>query len=655
MNPKAVRKYAKELALNAIKDQKADFKNWAIIGDWDHPYKTMVNSKISIPESSNVYYLIWTTTPWTLVANRAIAVNPDLDYTIIRADDNDGSSAYYIVAANLAHQISNFFPGSSTIFTETSIKGSEFVGNTYYQFFDKKEYPILPAEYVTSMSGTGLVHTAPGHGKEDFELCSSYGISPYSPVDDLGGKRLEAFVKGRSQWCISRQRPWGTPIPVFYDSITDEPLMTEKSVDYVISKFKESGGSDAWWNLSTEDLLAPEYKNNGKTYIKKYDTLDVWFDSGTSWTLIADMIPNDDKKFVADVYLEGSDQHRGWFQSSLITSCLVNGISPYKTLFTHGFFLDEQGSKMSKSLGNVMYPSDIIEGVKSDSTNYPGYGVDVLRLWVGMHDTSSDVNVGPQILSNVSTVMRKIRGTFRFLLASLNDFSVEKILPTSSLQQVDIYVLGELSKTIKSIQESFDNYAFYRGMQSLNIFINTTLSSFYIDVIKDRLYADKTDSVSRLSAQTTCHHEDSWDNPEISKNFELVRQSRSIVNNSIEQLRKLKSIGSSLETKVDVYISKESEFQKYISGNDGLSLSDIYIVSRVTVFDISDFNADILNSDVIQIAKSHLVCSDGTKDDFISVAKKSDKHKCPRCWKYTSDSVGSLCSRCEPIVKSIIV
>ncbi|OMJ15559.1 Isoleucine-tRNA ligase [Smittium culicis] len=559
-----------------------------------------INKKFGIPDSSKVFFLIWTTTPWTLIANRAIAVNPDLDYTTIKTLDRNGQDEHYIVSKDLASSLLSLFENQPSISSNPSIKGIELVNHTYYQFFDKKEYSVLPAEYVTSVSGTGLVHTAPGHGKEDYEMCLSFGIAPFSPVDEYGNftseapselvgknvlsdgnlsvleilkenfslvhqadfchilsfplfislltpylyfilnltrstpqwfidvssekdkilksmdrikfvpgsskKRLEAFVKSRSQWCISRQRPWGTPIPVFYDSITDEPLMTEETVEYVIEKFENNGGSGSWWNLSTEELLHPKYLNNGRSYIKRYDTLDVWFDSGTSWTLISYMLSKDNKKFVSDVYLEGSDQHRGWFQSSLVLSCLINGSSPFKTLFTHGFFLDERGSKMSKSLGNVMFPSNIINGVKSDPVNYPGYGVDVLRLWVGMHDTSSDVSIGPQVISKVSLVLRKIRGTFKFLLGSLNDFNPSKIQEYDSLLTVDKFILHELAQTINSVEKSFDNYMFYQGMQTLTIFINTTLSSFYLDVIKDRLYADKKDSFSRLSAQTACHH-----------------------------------------------------------------------------------------------------------------------------------------------------
>ncbi|PVV03872.1 hypothetical protein BB560_001646 [Smittium megazygosporum] len=525
----ALRRHAKNLALNTIKKQKKDFKEWGIIGDWEKPYLTMdidyearelevfkhlmkkgyimrknspvywsPSSKTALAESEleyksdylfgingseNVYFLVWTTTPWTLPANQAIAVNRGFEYTVLENKNESGSPEYYIVASSLAEKMKQLI-------------GDELLNIRYLHHFNGKMYPVLSANYVDSQAGTGLVHTAPGHGKEDYDLCQEHGILPFSPVDDLGnftdeagdlftGKpvleegndsvieflrskrllviqkdyvhsypidwrtkkpviirctpqwfiditdlinptidslrdvkmhpeprvfslslsldkytfntlgrnRLVSFVKNRTQWCISRQRPWGTPIPAFYDVETDEPLLTEKSVDHVIKKFKEGKGSNAWWELETEELLADEYKNNGKKYYRKFDTLDVWFDSGTSWTLLHEKFKSDKGQFVADLYLEGSDQHRGWFQSSLLTSSAVQKVAPFKNLFTHGFLLDENGFKMSKSIGNTVSPSKVING-EGGSSKDQGYGVDVLRLWVGLYDSSNDMQIG---------------------------------------------------------------------------------------------------------------------------------------------------------------------------------------------------------------------------------------------------------------------
>ncbi|PWA00643.1 hypothetical protein BB558_003303 [Smittium angustum] len=837
-DPKTVRKYAEKLARSTVEKQKRDFKEWAIIGDWDNAYKTLdvdfeirelnvfreimkkglifrknspvywspssktalaeseleyddsfisksvyvkyeaekqMNEKFGIPSSEKLYFLIWTTTPWTLPANRGISVNPEMEYIVLGVKNNNETIEHYVVAKELHHKIKEIAGENCFITSNQTLKGKNLDQASYKGIFSDESYSVLLADYVSAATGTGLVHTAPGHGKDDYELCSSLGMDPYSPVDENGNftdsageflsgkfvlgegnetvinhlretgflfhfhdykhsypldwrtkkpiiqrstpqwfidisnikndvleslkkvntvpessrRRLVSFVKSRTQWCISRQRPWGTPIPALFEEGTDEPLMTLESVDYIIEKMKEFNGSSAWWNLEAEELLAPKYRNNGKKYYKRYDTMDVWFDSGTSWTLFPEKIgiKNNDGKFVADVYLEGSDQHRGWFQSSLITSNAIQGVAPYKTLYTHGFLLDENGIKMSKSIGNTVQPSEVINGSNANGNKKPGYGVDVLRLWVGMHDSSSDMQIGPQIISNVSQTMRKIRGTFRFLLSNLNDFGEDKLVPYDNLLPIDKFALDELYKTINSIEKSFDEFMFYQGTHSMIIFINTFLSSLYFDTIKDRLYADHPTSNSRLSAQTTCHHilrnlvtaispitphfsqevfefykphfkefseefsiftskfnntMKEWDNFAISEEWTFLKNIRNVTNQAIEQLRQQKIIGSSLDTVLEIYVEKESSTEKALMNNEKY-LDNFFIVSGVKLLDKNSLNS----TPVYGIAYSEF---QNNKDQCVVIAKKSSMHKCPRCWKLASQSNNQLCHRCETVV-----
>ncbi|PVU93970.1 hypothetical protein BB561_002901 [Smittium simulii] len=740
-----------------------------------------LNLKINIDQDEKLYYLIWTTTSWTLPANKAIAVNPTLEYTLI-SKNSHGLKEHYIVASELANQILEILGDDYSIMTSMKILGNDLVGQEYKHYFSTESHPVLAADYVVSDSGTGLVHTAPGHGKDDFELCSAQKILPYSPVDDLGrftqeagselvGKfvlsdgaekvvqilkerdlivfekdylhsypidwrtkkpiitrstpqwfidiselqnitleniksvkmypesskrRLEAFVKSRTRWCISRQRPWGTPIPVLYETETDEPLCTQSSVEHIIKKFKESNGSNAWWELSSEDLLADEYKNNGKKYYKKYDTMDVWFDSGTSWTLFREKLNTD--KFVADLYLEGSDQHRGWFQSSILTSSAIQKVAPYKNLFTHGFLLDENGYKMSKSIGNTILPSTIIKGSNDKNQAQQAYGVDVLRLWVGLHDSSADIQIGPNVIANVSQTMRKLRGSFRFLLGNLNGFNAESLVSYDSLQYIDKYVLYELYSVMKRIEISFENHVFYQGMQSLVQFVNSTLSSLYFDSIKDRLYADQITSLSRLSAQTTCHYilvnmltalspitphftqevfefykenrkiynnlfsvfqldygcvAEEWNNSEISKEWDFIKKVKTTANHSIETLRQKKIIGGSVEASVKIYVDFNGEFYNILKSNEN-QLENALIVSGVSICDIESFTSDNLENEQVSYSSlADVVNTEDFKGKCIIVASKSKKHKCPRCWKHVCVSENSLCVRCSDAVSSL--
>ncbi|KAJ2613621.1 isoleucine-tRNA ligase [Coemansia sp. RSA 1365] len=779
LDPMEIRKLARNFALKAIEKQTKGFREYAVMGDWANPYltidpayeasqlevfKTMVmrgyiyrqnkpvywspSSRTALAEaeleynddhvSTSVYVkmpltnesvtklgvegsvcaLIWTTTPWTLPANSAIAVHPELEYVLIRitnGGDVCADGTQLLVGKTRLEIISDILPNGADIKIIGSFIGKELEGLTYNSTLRGKECRILLADYVTSDSGTGLVHSAPGHGKEDYEFGLSHGIDAYSPVDDYGrftddagpelaGKevlgegtsaviemltstgqllfqqkfthsypydwrsklpiiqratpqwfanvenlkdgacesikdvvmmpesgrrRLRAFVLGRSEWCISRQRVWGVPIPVFYNAKNGEMLLTEASIDHVIHVFRTQGGSDAWWRLPVEELLPPETRRDGQTYIKGTDTMDVWFDSGSSWRFLKDKAEIKDRR--ADVYLEGSDQHRGWFQSSLLTSNAVRGIAPYKALVTHGFTLDEHGRKMSKSIGNTLEPGLVINGGK-DKKKEPAYGVDLLRLLVGSTDYTHDVSFGPTIFSGFSDTIRKIRGTMRFMLGNLDGFDANMTVPYENMQSIDRYILHELYHFKQNARVAFDSFEFFRAMQAVSNFTNTALSAFYFDISKDRLYACSTEDLQRRSTQSalfhilinytttlapvTCHLAEevweffepirklhgknttsvfqeswdqtdaSWNNPILAEDWMALRKIRALANKTIEAMRLEKKIGSSLEAELDIYLPLDSKLgQLLIKSED--DLRQVCVTSKVNVHEAS--------------------------------------------------------------------
>ncbi|KAF9324407.1 hypothetical protein BGZ91_002964, partial [Linnemannia elongata] len=577
LSPTQVRAVAQATAQSAVDSQRQEFSSYAVMGDWTNGYKTMdkdfetrqlkvfyemmnkgliyrankpvywsPSSKTALAESELEYKddhrsrsawvaffvdqpsdklvsllppgvslqaVVWTTTPWTLPANRCVAVHPKMNYTLFKSSTATDPNTVYLAATDRMDEMKvRFTPpkpkaGATTtgdaavefVFeTLAQVSGQDLVGSRYqHPLTGETSLPFIAADYVTSDSGSGLVHTAPGHGMDDFKACFPLGIEAFCPVDGNGvftaeagpeleglsvqtdgtvkvlemlvtrniliqeqvyvhkypydwrtkkpvilratsqwfanvgtikedalkaienvrivpegaRRRLEGFVLSRSEWCISRQRSWGVPIPVMYNVETDEPLLTRESVQHVIDLVKEHG-ADVWWSLSTEELLAPEYRNDGNTYRRGTDTMDVWFDSGTSWTMIEEKMPRPHLPFVADVYCEGSDQHRGWFQSSLLTSVALTGKAPFGTLITHGFLLDAKGFKQSKSLGNTVDPAVVINGGKN-LVKEPAYGTDVLRLWAASSEYTKDIAIGSTILQQVAEGMRKFRTTAR--------------------------------------------------------------------------------------------------------------------------------------------------------------------------------------------------------------------------------------------------
>ncbi|KAI8092665.1 tRNA synthetases class I-domain-containing protein [Halteromyces radiatus] len=652
LSPIQIRDLAKKKALKELDIQRNAFKSWGIMGDWDNPYRTldkdyelrqldvfnemvkkgyiyrqlkpvywspssksalaeseleyndahksrsihvrfpMVNLAPSLQEKwknhlNQLYAVIWTTTPWTIPSNKAVAVHPDLEYSLVRLTNGDDC---YLIGSDRVDAFASEL--DQTVHVLDKVPGSTLIGSSYQHPLWKDDRLIIGGNHVTSDSGTGLVHTAPGHGMEDYEVCSKIGISPFigddgkftkevaslglegkmafnegtATVIDLLAKesalmlekdyihkypydwrtkqpvmlrataqwfanveqlqikavealkntrmipevslrRLEQFTLSRKEWCISRQRSWGVPIPALYNSETGEALLTQESVQHIIDIFDKNGSTDIWWEAEDDDLfIAPKYKDDGNTYIRGYDTMDVWFDSGTSWTMIKEYTERDpkDETPLADVCLEGSDQHRGWFQSSLLTSIALTGKAPYGTLITHGFALDEQGRKMSKSIGNTVEPGLITDGGKDKKKN-PAYGSDVLRMWVANCEYSRDVSIGPTIIAQMSEIMRKIRTTARFMLGNLHDFTYKDKIKYEDLKEIDKYMLHELYQFNLDVRAAFDDFAFNRAMQHVQNFTTNQLSAFYFDVIKDRVYNDRQDAITRRMAQTVLY------------------------------------------------------------------------------------------------------------------------------------------------------
>ncbi len=714
---------------------------------------------------------IWTTTPWTIPANLAVSVNPDLVYAVVEVGENaPGRFKYLIVAKDLVDRLSEVL--GTTLEIKATMMGRLLEHCTYrHPLFDRISEIVIGGDYVTTESGTGLVHTAPGHGQDDYLVGQRYGLPILSPVDDNGNfteeagqfqglnvlsdgnpaviealqearsllkeepyqhkypydwrtkkptifrateqwfasvegfrdqalkaiaqvnwipaqgeNRITSMVAERSDWCISRQRSWGVPIPVFYDEETGEPLLNEETIAHVQAIIAEKG-SDAWWELSIEELLPEKY--HGKQYRKGTDTMDVWFDSGSSWAAVLEQ--RSELRYPADIYLEGSDQHRGWFQSSLLTSVATQGQAPYKTVLTHGFTLDEQGRKQSKSLGNVVDPMIVIEGGKNQQQE-PPYGADILRLWVSSVDYTNDVPIGKNILKQMSDVYRKIRNTARFLLGNLHDFDPAKdAVAYDQLPELDRYMLHRVTEVFDEIQDSFETYQFFRFFQTVQNFCAVDLSNFYLDVAKDRLYISSLDAERRRSCQTVLaialenlaksiapvlSHmaediwqylpyrtpyksvfesgwvklEEQWRNPELAKQWEHLRELRGEANKVLEQARAAKAIGSSLEAKLLLFIA-DAELRSQLealnpadslSGNHVDELRYLFITSQVELLDLSDRLIDAKYTTQAEALGISVVDAEG--------------EKCDRCWNY-STHVGEskehplLCERCVSAIE----
>ncbi len=686
-------------------------------------------------DPAKAYFVIWTTTTWTLPGNVAICVGPSFDYAVIKCDDE-----YYVMAEELYKSAMEAAEKTDYEVVGT-IKGAELeYMKTAHPFMDR-ESMVIVGDHVTLESGTGCVHTAPGHGVEDYDVCRNYPEIPiivpvdengvltaeagqfaglktddankpiaqhlestgnlfalkkiihqyphcwrckqpvlfratdqwFCSVDDFkdaaikaidevewipgwGKDRITSMVRERKDWCISRQRKWGVPIPIFYCEECGEPLIEKESMLAVADLFSKEG-SNGWFAHSADEILpeGTKCKKCGHTsFTKEKDIMDVWFDSGSSHAAV--LKNRSYLKWPADLYLEGADQYRGWFQSSLLTSVATMGTAPYKAVLTHGWVVDGNGRVMHKSLGNGIDPQEVIDQ----------YGADVLRLWVASSDYHADIRISQDILKQLSEAYRKIRNTARYILGNISDFNPDSdMVELDKLMPIDTWALAKLNALIDKVKDAYDKYEFHLVYHSIHNFCVVEMSNFYLDVLKDRLYTEKVDSLSRRAAQTTIYiildamtkmiapilaftSDEIWkymphsakDMPEhvifnempekinvnIDEDFmaywEKIHELRDDVKKSLEGYIKDKTIKSSLEAKV--ILSASGEKLGFIKQAEN-ELAAAFIVSEVEIVE-------------------------GNSELEIKI-EKAEGEKCERCWSI-SKTVGAnsehptLCSRC---------
>ena len=802
------RKQCREYAYTQVELQKKDFVRMGVFGDWDHPYLTMdfsqeanivralgeiqkaghvqpglkpvnwcldcgsalaeaeveyedkksdaidvgftvvdladLSARLGVTVTDSTDIVIWTTTPWTIPANQAVALHADIDYQLVTARGTDKAAQNLILAKDLVESATERY-GFSTVevladFTGTTLENLQL----QHPLIQDRQVPIILGEHVIASSGTGAVHTAPGHGVDDYKVGLLYNLKVDNPVGgngvylptapifagehiykanpkiiaalseagklwahvaikhsyphcwrhktpiifratpqwfismdehglrqdalnaiendisfvpDWGKNRIESMIEGRPDWCISRQRTWGVPIPFFVHKDTNElhPRTAELIED--VAKLIEQEGIDGWFNREAKDFIGADAEH----YNAVRDTLDVWFDSGT--THYAVLRQREELTDPADLYLEGSDQHRGWFQSSLLTSIAINKRAPYKALLTHGFVVDEKGRKMSKSIGNVITPQDIIKDM----------GADGLRFWIASADYRYEMTAGKEIFNRASDGYRRIRNTLRFLLANLNGFTpASDALPVDQLIALDQYILQRASDVQKTIQQAYEEMNFHIVASALTNFCINDLGGFYLDIIKDRQYTSKADSQARHSAQTALYHlvqafvrwmapilsftaQEAWplipgqtekyvfttewyDIP-VASTANLISEAdwqtlisvKSAVNKQIEAARNAKLIGSNLSAKVELWANAEL---KAILDQLDNELRFVLITSTVMV---NTFDAAQGESTEIEGLRVKVSAAEG--------------EKCARCWHVLPDvnthaAHLGLCSRC---------
>lgn len=706
-----------------------------------------------LPKLENTYAVIWTTTPWTLPGNRAISYGDDIDYVIVKnleKTDKIEENKCFLVAQNLLDNFKEMSNLKNTTII-ASYKGNDLKNTICEHPFYNDGYdfdvPLISGDHVTTDAGTGLVHTAPGHGIEDFEVCKLYNIPVPETVDhdgtyynhvplfagqhifkinpviinklnevqallsaqklvhsyphswrskapliyrttsqwfvsmennDLRSKALQAIetvqwhpasgknrirsmVESRPDWCLSRQRAWGTPITVFVHKATGTLLKDDKIYKRIVDAIAQEG-ADVWFKNDAAFFLQDDY--NADEYEKINDILDVWFDSGCTHAFT--LIDNPDLAWPADVYLEGSDQHRGWFQSSLLESCGTRGTAPYKNVVTHGFVLDEKGYKMSKSLGNTVTPDQIIQK----------YGADLLRLWVINSDYTEDLRIGDEILKRQEDIYRRFRNTIRYLLGALDQFSDEEKISYDSMPELECYILHQL-KILESLHasaiEKFDFSSFY---MALHQFCAIDLSALYFDIRKDALYCDDASSNRRRATRTVMNdiflslihwlapvlsftseeayqeyqHQKNiqalssihlslfpeipfqWKNDELAKKWQGIRNVRKVVTAAIEIERANKTIGSSLQAHIDLYISPTISTLL-----ESIDLAELSITSSAKI--------------ICQPIPDHAFKLDDMVDVGV-VVTLAEGQKCQRCWRVLPE-VGDIlrqhadiCERC---------
>ncbi len=681
-----------------------------------------------------VSVVIWTTTPWTLPANEAVALHPELNYVLANTGDE-----YLLLAEDLAADALSRYELDASVSDQVFL-GSDLEGLKVQHPFYDKQVPIILGDHVTTDAGTGAVHTAPAHGQEDFVVGKQYDLPVNCPVDgrgvffedtellagqfifkanasvieilksantlvkhaplvhsyphcwrhktpvifratpqwfismqdnglrdtvnseipkvdwipDWGKKRIELMVGNRPDWCISRQRFWGVPITLFTHKQTGELHPNTAELFTSISAMIEQNGIEAWFETDIKDLLGADADD----YEKATDTLDVWFDSGVSHFAV--LKAREGLSDVADLYLEGSDQHRGWFQSSLISSVAINGKAPYKQVLTHGFTVDKDGKKMSKSLGNVMSPQKVINNL----------GADILRLWIASTDYTGEMTVSDEILKRSADSYRRIRNTVRFMLANTTGFDpAQHTVETNDMLDLDRWIVSKAANLQVQILEAYEHYNFHNAIQLILNFCSNDLGGFYLDVIKDRQYTTQENSRARRSAQTALNHileaMVKWLSPVLSYTAEEVWQSmpsektnsiflaewytnlasgydnvaidaaRNInpfIRKQMEGMRSDKVIGSSLDAEVDLYCD-ENNYNALSQLGDELRF--VFITSYARIHPLSDKTDN---------------CIEAGEGVFVEVTK-SDHEKCVRCWHHRKD-VGQnaeheeLCGRC---------
>jgi len=814
MDPVEKRRRCREYALRFIDIQRGEFKRLGVFGDWENPYVTMepayqaviarefgrfvgrgLVSKglkpvhwcmycktalaqaeveyedqktpsvwVKFPLTSvpvelqaalagrSAFAVIWTTTPWTLPANLAIAVHPTQEYVAV-----DVGGEVYVVARALLNDFLALFatPAHRVL---ASVAGERLAGHAYRHPWIARDGKIASAEFVGMDQGTGLVHIAPGHGEEDYELGKSLGLRVYNPVDDDGkfvaevegfggltvwdanpkiierlksvgmliaqrpldhtyphcwrcknptlfrateqwfieldqkgfrAKALEAIkrdvewippwgedriynmVAHRSEWVISRQRVWGVPIVAFYCTACGELLLEERIVEHVSGIFRSGRGADEWFARDARDLLPPGTrcaKCGDQGFRKETDILDVWFDSGCSHAAVLEA--RSELRWPAEMYIEGSDQHRGWFQSSLLESIGTRGSPPYKSVITHGFFMDAEGRKMSKSLGNVITLEELL----------PKYGAEILRLWVTSEDYTQDIRVSMEILDRLADAYRRIRNTFRFLLGNLGDFDPARDRQSyARIDEVDRWILDRLARLIGRVRGAYEEYEFHTVFHSVHNFCAVDLSALYLDVIKDRLYTSLPDDPRRRAAQTTCYDifaaltrlvapiltftsEEAWrhlpgtrsesvhferfpDAPRewlddtLQRDWDRLLEVRREVAKALETARTAKLIGSALEAAVRIPRAPE-DLPALLQTKRDL-LPTLFLVSGV----------DLERS----TSRSSVTYESQDIPGLVIGVDRARGEKCERCWM-RSERVGenaehrTLCERCVPVV-----
>ena len=808
-----LRKECHDYALKWIDEQRTDFKRLGVLGDWDHPYITMthdyeavqihvfgemakkgyiykgkkavywcphcetalaeaeieygeekspaifvkmplVKDNGMLPEAAQgkpAYIVIWTTTPWTMPANVAIALHPDFEYAWVECEGE-----ILFMAKEMLEAVGKVCKKDlSNIIGTCKGKDMEYAECRHpFETIDRKSLVVL-ADYVTLEAGTGCVHTAPGHGADDFETGVRYNLPIICPVDGSGkltaeagvdfagmfvfdanvpiikylaglnrlfGKenirhqyahcwrcknpiiyrateqwfasvdgfreealnaianhvqwipswgeaRIHNMVADRHDWCISRQRVWGVPIPIFYCEDCNEHLVNDDTINAVADLFAKEG-SDAWWAHSAEEILPQGTKCpkcGGTHFRKESDIMDVWFDSGSSHAAVCKTRP--ELAWPADMYLEGSDQHRGWFQSSLLTSVATEGKAPYRAVLTHGYVVDGEGRKMSKSVGNTVAPQEVIAQ----------YGADIIRLWAASSDYKADIRISKEILKQLSEVYRKIRNTIRYILGNTNDFNYETDkVEFKDMLELDRWALMHMQLLKKEVSAAYESYDFHVLYHAIHNFCSIEMSSYYLDILKDRLYAYKADSFERRSAQTAMYEimldlvvmiapvlsftmEEVWQfmkkpasMPEsvfmmpwpeckeeyideaLESKWDNFIEIRSEITRVLEGARRAKTIGHSLDAKVELYATGEAlAILRSVEGD----LATLLIVSQAKLVE----------------GLAGGVEATGREDLKVTV-QAAEGEKCERCWIY-SDTVGkdaehpTVCARCAAALK----